>query len=539
MLYSNTYELNLTGTNFGLLSTYPKTEYFDGYFFNDLFGSANINYSNTVSGNVFLSAATTAFISAMPGLLVWLDTSDTSKILTGIGGLTGLRDKSPFNRLFIANTPIPIVNWPLSGGYNNTLSAIHIQSTQFLYNSTFCLSLTSPFTLFFVWKELNYYTANDNYPLCLLTEYQQTTGEIVLINNYESKKAIWGYRDSTYSVVITGIPFKDLGENYFVWTHVGQQPINLSSTKLEVFNESYSATDFFYISAGPALNVRATTIGSLCGEDINSFIFGEMLLFNRVISGVELVDIKNAINKKWNFYEYYKENVSFNETVTGGPLSSTSYEDYSLLTSKITLPIQDCVTLLSINLSGFDITMSNISKIVYDYKGELKEISSNLVFKDNDIVPVLSGNKINLVLFPSKDEFVSTYNIRLSVYRFDSTVNKLHLSGNILKCNVLDYFEKSNLLDSQVINNSREVLIVTENQDKNLLFLNKLDVTLPPQALSGGEVRDLINDDISTDDDVVVLLSELLDETSATREVFKVPIIPPLPRPRINPILPN
>lgn len=542
MLYSSKYDLVLTGTDFGELKNYPKATYLDGYFFSDLFGDTNITYANTITGNIFLSAATDSYISSLPGLLVWLDTSDRSKILTGtmtgVSGITALMDKSPSQRLFKANTVIELTNWPLSGGYYNTNYAAHLRSTNYFYNSTFCLTLTSPFTLIFVWKDVSE-VPGDTYPLCLLTEYSNLTSEIVLINNYESSRSLWGFRESTYGIIMTGIPFKDNKEHYFTWTHVGGEPLALSSQNLEIFNSPFSAVDFYYISGGQPLEAKATTIGSLCGLDVNSFIFAEMLLFNRVVSGGELIDIKNAISEKWNFYSKYIENVSFSTTITGGVLSSTSYEDFSLLTSRVTIPMQSCVTLLSINLSAFDITVSDISKVLCEFNDEVKEISSSLEIVDTDIQPVLIDNKIEIVLYPDKVNHVGTYNVMLSVYRFDSTVNKFILSGNILKCNVLDYLSNNKLVDTQIMSNPKDVLVLNENYDKKLLFLNKLIVDSPSQLLTGGDIQDLINTDVISPEDEVILLSDLLNDGVQVEQELRVPIIPPLPRPRINPILPS
>lgn len=545
MLYANNYELILTGTNFGVLSAYPKANYIDGYFYSDLFGNVDINYTNTISGNIFLSAATDAYISSLPGLLVWLDTSDKTKVLTGkqtgFTGITGLIDKSPNNRLFRANTPIEIVHWPLSGGYLNTLSAANLRSTNYFINSSFVLSLSSPFTLIFVYKETSS-ILGDTYPLTILSEYNGVTGDIVLINNFtettSASNGYWGFRESAYGIKLTGIPFKEFGVNYFVWTHKGGEPLTLSSQSLDIFNTPFSATDFYFVSGkGPSL-IRGTTIGSLCGEDINDFIFGEMLLFNRVISGSDLLDIKNAINEKWNL-NYLEENVLFYDTLTGGPLANTSYEDFSLLTSDIVVPMQSCVTLLTINLSTFDISESNISKVVYQHNNEIKEITSSLLLVDTDVRPVLTNNKIDIVLYPDTKKYVGTYNIRLSVYRFDATVNKFSLSGNILRCNILDYLGNSKFIDSQIINKTNDVIVVTENTEKNITFLNKLNIELPVQALTGGDVKALLNEEMETSEDDIILLSDLLADEEVVKETFKVPIIPPLPRPRINPILPN
>jgi hypothetical protein len=562
MLYANTYNFNLTGTNFGKLSNYPKTEYVNSYLFSDLFGNPNINYTANLSGNIFLSAATTREISAMPGLEVWLDVSDSSKVLMSTTGITGLLDKSPNNRRFFTNQPIERIVWSRKTGWVNNKNtesgfyslsnfAARVFRTNFFYNSTFSISLSSPFTLIFVWRENvvldildeqnifdEYIPTGDVYPLCIRSDYDQVTGEIVLINNYETNRSFWGFRDSTYGILLTGTPFYSLSENYFVWTHRGDEPLSLSTQKLEVFNTQLTASDFYYISGGPATKTPATTIGSLCGSDYNDFIFGEMLLFSRVVSGDELIRIKNSINNKWNF-DYKEENVIFGEILSGGPLRNISYDDYSLLTSNVEIPIQSCVTLLSINLSSFDTSVSKISKIVYEFKDKTYEVSSGIVLSGNIATPFLNNYNLDIELFPDKSNFVSTYNIKLSVFRFDATVNRFVLSGSILKCNILDYFSKSKLLDSQILDNSKEVLIMTENYDKNILFVNKLNVFLPPQALSGGDVESLVNNDVISPDDDVILLSDLLEDQETSKEVFKVPIIPPLPRPRINPILPS
>lgn len=535
MYHSNTYELILTGTNFGLLSNYPRAVYLDGYFFNDLFGNTNINYTYTISGNIFLSGASAQSISALPGLVTWLDASDSNKTLTSVYGVTGLIDKSPQQRLYLANEPIQSCIWPISGGYNNNLSAVNIIGTNYFYNSSFCISLSSPFTLLVVWLEKNS-VLGENYPFSFLTEYNNVTGDLVFINNYDNNTATWGYRESTYGILLTGIPFRDLKENYFIWTHYGNGPLAVSSQKLDIFNTTFSgATDFYYISGDPA--APATTIGSYSGINTNNFIFGEMMLFNRVVSGIELIDIKNFINKKWNF-NLYEENVFFNAELSGGPFSNITYEDFSLLTSEITIPIQSCVTLLTINLSSFDQSVSKISKVLCNYNNTITELSPSIDITSGQITSILKDNIINILLNPAKDKFLSTYSIKLSVLRFDSTVNKLHLSGNILKCGIKDYFSNSKLIDSQVVDDSNNVLILTEDTEKKLMFINKINVNIPTQTLTGGDVEPLVNTELVSPESDIVLLADLL-EGETVKETYKIPIIPPLPRPRINPILPT
>lgn len=552
MIYSQEYSLNLTGTNFGPLGDYPKTKYLDGYFFNDLFLNTNITFSNQLSTDGFLDFYTDAFIAGLSGLILWLDVQDTSKLSTSGRSITAIRDKSTNNYLFsclgspntISTSAVsafwPIYSLPLSSTFLKPKRCVRITKNSAFFNDKIAINADAPFSIYFVWNDFN--TVNYSIPFSIKTLYSTNTGEIVAINQYEPninipEELTWGLRNTSFGIRVSSLSGKFFEENVFNWTNDGTDFTAFSSKQISINRDFLNITDNIILTGTPTLS--GTSIGYLSGNN-NDFYFGEILIFNRILTEKENSGLLNYLFNKWNMYNLLTDTFSVTGELSGGDLNNTSYEDYSILTSNFSIPIQSCVTKLIINLENFDQSASKINKVQYLYNDNLIEIPSTFTSRITSVEIGLQNSLQEFILVPGEDKQISTYFIYMSVYRYDSTVNKLILSGNIAKCSLLDYNSNTVLLDSQIVDNSKEVLLVLEDRSKSTVFTSILNVTIPLQALTGGDVEGLINKEVVDLEENIILIDDLLDDgEDNNRRLLRVPGIPPTPAPKINPIRPG
>jgi len=556
MIFNSENIFTLSGTNFGLLSTYEKARYFDGYFFNDIYLNTDISYSRELSTFTLLDFYTNAEILNLSGLKLWLDAQDTStwktsSISTTALAITGISDKSTNSFYFTCfRNPTAISNEALSAywpRYSLPLSSsslpgrpcIKMNLYSIFNNPDFKIDINSPFSIYFVWRDLN--TFNYSVPFSIKTVYNTVTSEIAAINQYQTnylypEQLLWGLRDFDFGIRVPNLSGLFFKENLLNWRYDGSEFSSISSKSLLVNNLSVVITDNIILSSEPINILSGTNIGYY-QNNYNDFYFGEMLIFNRILNDRENILLLNYLYNKWNLYDLMTDNVTITANLSAGFLTNTAYEDFSVLTSRISLPIQSCINKLTINLESFDQTVSKISKVQYIHNDNFIEIPSTFTIILTDVQIDLSQKRTDFILVPDKDKQVSTYYVYLSVYRYDSTVNKFILSGNLTKCSITDYYNNTVLVDAQVLDNSKEVLLVSENRDKSTIFTNTINVTVPVQALTGGEVQELVNNEVVQEDEGLILLADLLEEEQV-KETFKLPGLVPTPAPRINPIKP-
>lgn len=549
MIFTNSYSIELTGTNFGPLNQYPTSVYKNGYFFNDLFLNPNITYNETLSTNGFLDFYTTnSQISSISGLLVWLDSQDASVLRTRNNAVTSIRDKSTFSNIFSCisdqflniSTSCLSAIWPLTGSSLPSKRCIRMVKDTSFFNDKFKVNTSRPFSLYFVWKDNN--SVNYTIPFSLMTEYNSLTSEILAKNQYITNVLVpeqlqWGLREVQSGIRVPSVSGAFFEPNLFNWAYDGTDFQNISSLSLDINNLQYGINRNIILSGAPVLT--GSNVGYLTDGNNNDFFFGEMLVFNRVLNWDEHAKLINTLYNKWNLYTLFTDNLTAASYISGGVLDNTSYEDFSVLTSKYDIPTQGCVTKITINLKNFDTTASKISKVLYEYNNNFIEIPSTFTNNITSFDINLERDEADFIVIPDNDKQLSTYTIGLSVFRYDSTINKLILSGNVTKCSIIDTYSNTYLLDSQILDNPKKVLLVTENKSNALLLNNVLDVTLPVQALSGGEVEPLINREIVDELDEIILLDDLLEDEDQVEDEFKVPGIIPVPSPRINPIRPG
>lgn len=531
MITSNSYNFNLTGTQFGYLSSYPKVEYLDSYLLTDLFGNSTINYTQTAIGNGFFESTASDSISSLSGIILWLDSQDSNNVYTENDLISAIIDKSESNHIFLsAGSDILLQTWPITGEKYSDKNCARFKRNSLLFNDkTFSINLTSDFSIYLVWRDNNTSFGN-SIPLALYTLTDSMTSELILKNNYYSEKqGEWGVKFYDGGLKIDTFYGLFSAENVMLWEYVDSLAPVASSHTLFIDTTGIPITGTFFYDKEDLLS--GSGIGYYTDNN-NDFYFGEMIMFNRKLSEFEKTFVYNYFSEKWNF-NLYRENLAYSTELTGGNLSSYSYEDYSLLTSIITIPIQSCVTMITVDLSNFDQSASKINKIVYSYDNSEKTITSKFI---NNTV-VFDSNQFSVIVVPSNVNTIETYYLYLSVFRQDSTLNKLILSGNLLKCGIRDLYKNTKLLDSQIVDNSNDLLLVSENRDDNLVFLNKLNVNIPVQSLTGGEVEPLVNKDYVEDEEVIFLI-DLISDVVPT-EKFSKPFFVPVPAPRTNPIRPT
>jgi len=552
MIFTNSYNIELTGTNFGLLNQYPASVYKYGYFFNDLFLNPNVTYGETLSTNGFLDFYTTSSeISSISGLLVWLDAQDATFLRTRNSAVTSIRDKSTYSNIFscisgisdeLLNVSTACVSaiWPLTGSSLQSKRCVRIAKNNSFFNDKFKVNLNKPFSLYFIWKDNN--LINYSIPFSLMTEYNTLTSEILAINQYVTNDLLpeqlqWGLRNVQSGMRIPSVSGAFFEPNLFNWNYNGTDFLNITSLSLDINNLQYDINRNIILSGAPVLT--GSNVGYLTGGNNNDFFFGEMLVFDRILNWAEHVKLVNTLYNKWNLYTLFTDNLTASSYISGGMLNNFSYEDYSVLTSTYEIPTQGCVTRITVGLKNFDSSVSKISKVLYEHNNKLVEIPATFTNNVTSFDIRLEKDETDFIIIPDNEKQLSTYAIGLSVFRYDSTINKLVLSGNIARCSIIDAYSNTSLIDSQILDNPKKILLVTENKTDALLQNNVLDVTLPLQALSGGEIEPLFNKEAQGELDEIILLSDLLEDEDQAVEEFKTPGIIPVPAPRINPIRPG
>jgi hypothetical protein len=573
-MHINSYNFLLTGTNFGLLNPYPKAKFYDGYLFTDYSGNSNLNYTRTITGGIFLEEFNDPEIPTND-MLFWLDSSDESTITLDVdNNVFSIKDKSTNkddfdqDKFFIKTSSSNAVLtsfWPVysSGGitfeeeintnYSSVSSflknCIKFNQNSFLGCSGFSFNFnTGPLTIFFIWKDNN--TSSRTIPFSLKTKTGTLTSEFVAhVNHFEdlSYPAIaWGTRgtgsldpaEQPIGFRVTPLSSSNLFNypniTYFYSPLGGEYDVyNIESGNIELkpddswFHTYYTSTSTF------------NTIGYKDEENVNDFYFGEILAYKRSLNDIEKDKIFNYLVKKWYLYDVTRDNTVFTTYTSGGAFTNTYYEDVVLKESFFSIPIQSCTTQLSIILSAFDSTTSDISKIVCSYKDNTYKLETPLNIDPLSAESIKRLRKIDVLINPGGNLHRDTYSIKLSVYKFDTTVNVVTLTGEILKCGIHDLYYDNYLLDSQLSYTSNKVYVVNESRENKQLYLNTLDISTTSQVLSGGDEVVLQNIEFLQEQESTISLAELLGIVEQQAFNYKRPVISPVTNPNINPVSPT
>ena len=451
MTYFNTHNINLTGTSFGILSSYPTVSYLDSYLLTDLFGSSTIMFTKTANSNSFYESTDTASVSSVSGIILWIDSQNSNYTITENNIISAFKDKSNSNHIFLsAGAVTRLVTWPITGTQFSNKACASFKKNSLFSNKSFALNLTGDFSIFLVWKDNNTSFGN-TIPFGLYTYSNTLTSELIIKNNYYAEKqGEWGVRFYDGGFRIDNFNGLLSAENVTLWEYVYTGTIATSSNNILIDTTNIPVTGLYFIDNNVTLS--GSGLGYY-GENENDFLLGEMIMFDRKLSNIEKTYIYNYFSNRWNL-NLYQENLVYMSELTGGPFRNFSYEDFSILTSVISIPIQSCITKIVIDLANFDVSKSKISKIAYSFNNTETTVTSKIV--DNTLV--FNDNSFSFLVVPSKNKTIETYYLYLSVYRYDSTINKLILSGDLLKCGIRDLYKNTKLLDSQILDNSKEGL---------------------------------------------------------------------------------
>lgn len=440
---------------------------------------------------------------------------------------------------YLRSNPISTKMWPATCFDYTNKTGLHFTRDKALFNNDFYINLSDVYTMYMVWKDSNLYSFT--IPFGFYSKYNELSGEFIFRKDYDSfvqeslPEGALGIRGTEIGHRIE--TFFDLlcTNNITLWEKTTAEFLS-GGSNLYINNSSIDLTSAYPIPIDTVLG--GSKIGYLSGSNDNNFVLCEILMFNKLLNKEEKGLVGNYISNKYCF-PYYFENLVYTVELTGGPMSNYSYEDFSILTSIITLPIQSCITLLTISLSSFETTKSNISKVVYscgDLYGSL-DGAFNTDLSGRTSVSFNKNSTLQFYVVPSNTQTIQSYFVYLSVFRNDTSINKIILSGSLLKCGVLDLYSKNKFVDSQILDDSKELLLVTENLNRNMLYLNKISVDIPTPSLTGGEVEPLVNIDFGDTEEDILLLSELLEDR--VEEKFRRPFFVPVPAPRTNPIRPE
>jgi hypothetical protein len=252
------------------------------------------------------------------------------------------------------------------------------------------------------------------------------------------------------------------------------------------------------------------------------------------------------------YIPYENDGVAFNFEISGGPIENYTYEDFSKLTSFVDIGNFFCLPTITFAFSSYDESVSPINKISY-YFNELQgvlspSISTRLV--TFFITPTSSPTLIEInSLQPPKqktfsitptptESYQTNYTLFLSVFKMDNTVNKFICNLNLFQCGILDVYNSTNIIDSQILDDPRKILLTMEDRDNNQVFNSILKTDIPFYLLTGGDIIELKTEEIEPQ-----IVFEL--ETTPVPEVFlaeqirqqNIPVVP-IPEPKINPVVP-
>jgi hypothetical protein len=233
--------------------------------------------------------------------------------------------------------------------------------------------------------------------------------------------------------------------------------------------------------------------------------------------------------------------VVFDSVSSGGPISNYTYEDFSGKNSKINLGLFFCNPTIILSLSSYDESVSPITTIIYEEYNTPNILTPSITvttISSVDIFNLASPKNIPISLYPKTTEkYTTIYESRLSVLKLDATMNTFTLVASVLQCGILDVFDSTNILNSQILDDPKKVLLTFENKRTKTVYNNIINTDIPFYLLTGGEVVELDTDVVEPD---AVFELEPANETFVTEQLRQIsaPTIPE-PKPKINPVKPN
>ena len=170
--------------------------------------------------------------------------------------------------------------------------------------------------------------------------------------------------------------------------------------------------------------------------------------------------------------------VVFQSELSGGPITNVAYDDFSNLNSLQELGIYFCTPTLYLSLSSFDESVT-----VYEPTVRFATLTSANTF----IITPPKSQIITLDFTPG-EKYITPYVTGLSVIRLDNTVNTFTLRTSVVQCGVLDLYDTTNILNTQVLDNANQILLTLENKTNNSVYTNILNTDIPFFLLTGGDI---------------------------------------------------
>lgn len=245
--------------------------------------------------------------------------------------------------------------------------------------------------------------------------------------------------------------------------------------------------------------------------------------------------------------------VTFTKTISGGPISNYTYEDFSGLLTEAYIGSFFCTPTLVLSFSSYDETVSPICKIVYEHREKnysLSPILSSTLTLNNrvtayDLIRATAlirpkDQKIYITLSPTEDYSKTEY-IFLSVFKADTTVNKFKLKYDIFQCGIFDLYQDVQIINSQILNNSSKLLLTLEEKTSKRVYTSVLDINTPFYLVTGGDAVFLPAEELELDEVFEIDAGAPEEEVIFLAEQIRQKSLPILatPRRRINPISPD
>lgn len=183
---------------------------------------------------------------------------------------------------------------------------------------------------------------------------------------------------------------------------------------------------------------------------------------------------KGGFTTSTNVYPYI-EYPSYLNSISGGPLADTCYEDYCYKITTLNPIKLYCVSTVNFILSGINQDDSRVVKIIYDFNDGSLPLQVSLK-KENNIQVSPLTQQISRVYYPKNNTVATTYNPTISVIRNDCCVNTFNLTLCSFKCSILETYEDVILHNAQQSNNYNVVLTL-EKQSERQFFKNALDLS--------------------------------------------------------------
>jgi hypothetical protein len=207
--------------------------------------------------------------------------------------------------------------------------------------------------------------------------------------------------------------------------------------------------------------------------------------------------------------------------LSSGPLAAACYQDFCFAATDLSPFNIYCNTDVTFILSAFDETISEITKIIYDFGDGSEFLEVNYNFASN---PPTSPKDIPVTktYYPT-DKHITSYFAHISVVKNDSCVNTLKIPICAFKCGIFDTYDDITVLNSQISNPTTHVFITLEKKLNDQIF-HTLLLTNEPTTIIGAEsaLQNVVNP---------VETARLLQQTT-TR------ISSPIPPTNLNPVVP-